>query len=504
MKTKTEKFIEKAIQLHGERYSYGKVLYTKTNEPVIITCSAHGDFLQTPLSHLRGSGCTKCFRESQRIDTKTFIQKSVAVHGDLFDYTNTVYVSSNEKVKVACKLHGEFLQFPQDHMSGHGCPICANKNTYTTEQFIEKCKSIHGDKYDYTKSEYKKYDVKTIVTCRKHGDFEITPKNLFGGYGCYSCGRESAAISMRKSQFNNLYTIDESINHIDIESKYIKCLNEIKQFIESLEETVTVNATVDNIKVDILVENKNIAIDFDGLYSHSSGDIENDISTKKRHLEKTSICEENGIQLLHIFENEWDEKRDVWKSVIKNKLGKSSKVYARNTIVTEITTKSAKTFCDKNHMQGHVNGKYYYALVDNTTNETLALMVIGTPRYSQSDYEILRYCNKLDITVVGGFSKILKHFSKENKGKIVSYANRRWSNGKLYESTGFTKLRVSDPCYFYIKNNILHHRSRFMKHKLKDLLPEFDSKMSEVQNMYNSKYRRIWDCGNIVYEFTLT
>lgn len=130
-------------------------------------------------------------------------------------------------------------------------------------------------------------------------------------------------------------------------------------------------------------------------------------------------------------------------------------------------------------------------------------MTFGKARYSKADYELIRFCNKLNYSIIGGASKLLAHFRKHNKGSIISYANRRWSNGNLYRKLGFTETHISEPCYYYFKmnENKIYHRSSFMKHKLKDKLPIFDENLSEVDNMYNNEYFRIWDCGN--YVFTL-
>jgi hypothetical protein len=155
----------------------------------------------------------------------------------------------------------------------------------------------------------------------------------------------------------------------------------------------------------------------------------------------------------------------------------------------------AKAFCEENHLQGHTTFYKAYGLQHN--DELISVITIGKARYTAADYEILRFCNKLGNSVVGGFSKLFANL--EETGMFVSYANRRWSNGNLYKQTGFADQHISPPCYYYIKSSQLYHRSTFMKHKLKEKLPYFDGEMSEVDNMYMHNYRRIWDCGNIVF-----
>src|SRR5690554_6008376 len=126
---KTKLFIEKARAVHGDRYSYDRVVYARANDKVIITCSKHGDFEQAPKSHIRGSGCAKCGKESmaekQSEESKNrFIERSRAVHGDRYDYSKAVYTRSKDKVVITCKAHGDFEQSPKNHIRGQGCVKC--------------------------------------------------------------------------------------------------------------------------------------------------------------------------------------------------------------------------------------------------------------------------------------------------------------------------------------------------------------------------------------------
>jgi hypothetical protein len=209
-----------------------------------------------------------------------------------------------------------------------------------------------------------------------------------------------------------------------------------------------------------------------------------------------------GIELLHI--NERDDI-DLWKGVIKNKLGLNQRIYARKTHVKEASNKEATEFLIKNHLQGKCISKYKLGLYGEVDGEEqlCALMTFGKARYSKADFELIRFCSLSGFTVVGGASKLIKAFRTSNPGSIVSYANKRWSIGNVYEKLGFTYLHDSPPCYWYMKSNTFSHRSTFMKHKLAGLvgtkLDTFDPDKTEIQNMYENSYRRIWDSGNKVY-----
>ena len=259
-------------------------------------------------------------------------------------------------------------------------------------------------------------------------------------------------------------------------------------------------------EIDIFLPDFNLAIEYNGLMFHSRG--KNSISKfntpdfpKDYHLKKTQMCEEKGIQLLHIFEGEDLTK---WKSLINSKIGKNTKIYARKCILKEITQKECDEFLEKNHLQGSCNASYRYGLFFN--NVLVCVMTFSKSRYNKEyDFELLRFCNLKGYNVIGGASKLLKHFRKHNNGSIISYANRRWSNGNLYEKLGFTKISETKPNYFYFSLDefFLQSRLHFQKHKLKNKLEDFDQNLSECENMFNNGYRQIFDCGNLVYVLSI-
>jgi hypothetical protein len=186
--------------------------------------------------------------------------------------------------------------------------------------------------------------------------------------------------------------------------------------------------------------------------------------------------------------------------MIRSKLGLSKRIYARATEVREVGSVVAKQFLVLNHLQGEsvskVNlGLYYHG-------DLVAIMTFGKPRFNKNyEWELLRFCSLLDINVVGGASKLLKHFRNNYVGSVLSYANREHSSGKLYESLGFKLINESQPNYQWWKGNQMLKRYTTQKHKLPKLLNEsFDSSKTESENMFSNGYRRIWDCGNLVYE----
>lgn len=163
-------------------------------------CPQHGDFFQTPNTHLGGHGCDKC---GGRIvtDTATFIEASVRIHGTKYDYNKVLYVRSQDKVIIACPTHGPFRQRPNNHLNGSGCEKCARGVWIeTTEAFVTEAKRVHGERtYGYEKSAYERMTKPLIIICRDHGEFLQSPSNhITHGEGCMPCGRERAAAARRR------------------------------------------------------------------------------------------------------------------------------------------------------------------------------------------------------------------------------------------------------------------------------------------------------------------
>jgi len=186
-------FIEKAKQLYGDKYNYSKVNYINKITKVIIICNKHGEFTQTPDRHVRlGKECLECSEYLEcngqtRHTTKTFIEKAIIVHGNIYDYSKVNYDTWYTKVIIICKIHGEFEQYAGKHLNGKKCSECNKKPKYTTELFIEKAKTVHGDKYDYSKVNCDCKDSKVIIICKEHGDFEHVALCHLRGSECPKC-----------------------------------------------------------------------------------------------------------------------------------------------------------------------------------------------------------------------------------------------------------------------------------------------------------------------------
>lgn len=196
IKKTTEQFITDAIRIHGNNYDYSKVNYETRSKKVVIICKKHGEFLKTPELHIKGQGCRIC-NGYVALTQKSFLERSQNKHGELYDYSQTQVKTKHDKVVIICKTHGDFEQLPSNHIKGQGCPKCAQilrtKNQrYTTQEFLNSVRTIHLNKYDYSKVDYVNSQTKVEIICPKHGSFNMKPNSHYNGQGCPRCGRIDA------------------------------------------------------------------------------------------------------------------------------------------------------------------------------------------------------------------------------------------------------------------------------------------------------------------------
>src|ERR1035441_7456160 len=186
MTSNTEEFICKAKEVHRDKYKYEQIIYNSGHTKVNIICPEHGIFSQTPDNHLRGHGCPKCAKVYHPT-TEEFITKAQEIHDNTYKYEEVIYKNAKTKIKITCPEHGDFPQIPFHHLLGHGCPKCNNVYRPNTEEFITKAKELHGDKYEYNLVIYKKAKTTVEIICKKHGKFLQTPDNHLHGQGCPKC-----------------------------------------------------------------------------------------------------------------------------------------------------------------------------------------------------------------------------------------------------------------------------------------------------------------------------
>jgi len=276
---------------------------------------------------------------------------------------------------------------------------------------------------------------------------------------------------------------------------------EIVSFINDLGFTTDIsNRTLISPKeLDILIPRANLSIELNGLWWHSYHPELGIPEDRYRHLNKTISVNNAGYSLMHITDFDWHTKKPIIKSMIKSRLGINSRIHGRKCVIREIDKETEKDFLNTYHIQGFISSYIAFGLF--LADDLIMMMSIGKSRYNSAyDYEILRMCTKSDITVIGGVSKLVSYLKgKLPNSVIVSYCDFSKGNGQGYLAAGFTKEGISQPGYCWTNGDIIISRYKTQKHNLSSFLPSFDASLSESKNMFNAKYRRYWDCGNIIF-----
>ena len=247
-----------------------------------------------------------------------------------------------------------------------------------------------------------------------------------------------------------------------------------------------------NQELDVFIPDCNLAIEVNGLYWHS------ELAGKgpKYHLNKTIQCDAKGIQLLQFWDSEIRDHPEIIESMILSKLKKTKRIFARKTVLTEIDYQTGKTFFERTHLQGNAAAPLFLGLFYD--NQLVCCASFAKPRFSKNhDWELIRFASELNVTVIGGLSKIINKVT----GTIVSYANRRWSKGNCYSALSMNLIGQTKPGYWYTKDfKHLENRMKFQKHLLEKTSVHFEPTLSESEIMQKSGYSKVWDCGNLIFQ----
>lgn len=462
-------------------FPYFEAEYVFSQSKITVVCSKHGSWQTNTalLQHRDGPACKQCAIEingkSKRSSTEEFITKAKVKHGERFDYSKTKYVTSFQDVEVICREHGSFFTLPNNHLRGATCSKCkyeiqAKAAIVPFEVFVGRARLVHTE-YEYSDEDYKGTDSEVNIKCSVHGWFKQIGYVHLGGARCKKCaGRGS------KGQEELL--------------SYIKNLG--------FEAVADYRYGSSRQEVDVYVPELKIAFEYNGVYWHSSKYRANDF-----HFNKFKECEALGIRLIHIFSDEWKNKSEIVKQLIRMRLGKTiERLPARKCSITQIDDNTARSFYNKYHIQGWDGSGENYALMNGEI--TVAVMTFSQ-RIGETQWELARFASSKQV--VGGASKLLAHARKQlNFTGIVSYSYNRLFEGGMYKALGFklkTKIR---PTYTYMQpsEDIRLHKSLFRHSKLaRKFGSKYDPTLTEKQNCENNGYYQIYDCGLTKWELTL-
>lgn len=455
----TEEFIIRANKIQGNKYDYSKVEYVDYNTKVCIICPEHGEFYQTPNKHLLGQGCPKC-GNTKKLSLTEFIERSRKIHGNKYDYSKARYVNNGTKVCIICPIHGEFWQTPHNHLIGRGCNKCKNNKisvseTKTTEKFVLEARKVHGDKYDYSKTEYLSAKDKVCIVCPEHGDFWQEASSHISGCGCPKC------------------------NHI-----ISKAETEIAEYVRSLYDGEVItncrNMLAEHKELDIYIPSLKVAFEYDGMIWHS----DRYRVDANYHLKKTEECANKGIKLYHIFEYEWINRQEIVKDKIKHIIGVNYNEYNHtgDYKIIKVNEEEAKEFNERYNLQGHITSSLYIGMHYN--NELKSMLSLQ--KETDNKWKIVRFTNSVNNNFIVNI--IIDYFiDKYNPNKIEAYEDRRWvadPNDGIYCRMGFEFVDTIPPDYSYTKGQ----NDYINKEKLKDC-------------RLSNDYYRIYDCGQYKYEW---
>lgn len=477
-----EEFIRRCYEVHQDTYDLSKVVYTRQRDCIEVHCSIHGAFFPAAINFLHGgTGCPAC--AGRGLD---WVERFTSVHGDKYDYTQFRYVDYKQPAVIICKEHGEFLQTPDNHYRGkQGCPQCKGKRIQLSkqmsfEEFVNRAKVKHNGKFTYTCKEWTNLLTGVVYVQCVHGAHAQSPVNhLSGKVPCAKCGDKKSKPESEVADFLGLFTKVEQRN---------------KQILKPRE-------------IDIYLPDKDIAVEFHGMYWHTHWSAEDEKSNKLKTYIKYKDCGDKGIRLITIFEHEWKNRAQQIKRLLRNAIGKSKgRLMARKCQLGSVSPQDAKAFFEKYHPQGGDGHGDNYGLF--WRGKLVACMRftfgINDRGNAERQWTLSRYATR--ITVVGAASRLFKAFVADKRPDVVkSFSDNRYFSGGMYEQLGFRMEEEIKPDYQVWSPKVglkpkSHYQRRQIQQRLHDHGKEeaYDyktDKRTEQEMTYAMGAGRIYDCG---------
>lgn len=286
-------FLERASKVPmSSMDDLSKIEYVSMSKKAAMFCKTHGIYSCRPSDYLNGHRCPKCSNVAHG-SNESFIEKAMKAHCGKYSYSKVLYTSSKTKVIITCPTHGDFEQRPNDHLNGYGCPMCAKRGSslngrLTTEEFIERARRIHGNRYDYSKVSYSNAKEKVIITCSIHGDFIQVPNNHLNGANCPKCSKVVQTSRMAMGVYEML-----AENGFEVEA----------------EKTFAWLRNERSLRLDFYLPRYNVGIEVQGEQHFVSvprfnGD---DGLLYRKYLDalKKKLCDEHGVRLFYITKSNY-------------------------------------------------------------------------------------------------------------------------------------------------------------------------------------------------------
>lgn len=433
-------FLARAQAAHGDRYDYSRTEYRNTNSKVTVLCREHGAFEQIASDHTSGHGCPACGAKQcidvQRWSTDDFITRARAVHGDRYDYSQAVYVNAQTPIVILCPEHGPFEQVATYHLDGNGCQRCAHNARVDAAEFLRRATESHGDRYDYSRLQYRGTLKPAEIVCKDHGPFWQIPKFHMTGSGCPACA--TALTSSRGER-------------------------DVADWIADLGVEVVRNdrQALGGFEIDIWIPEHRVGIEYNGAYWHN----DRAMPHPRLHETKSQRAKILGVDLMTVWDFDWEKRRDIIQRMIRHRLGMadSTPIHARSCAVVQPSAILINAFYQDTHVQGGVaSARHHYGLQvdgDLVAGMSFAQGASRRGKTGDGEWELLRYATR--GLVRGGASRLFRAFIREQSPKRVwSYSDRQFFPGRLYPRLGFVEDGSVRADY-----RVFHQASRTLWHK---------------------------------------
>lgn len=481
------------------------------------------------------------------VTPQEYLARAQAVHAGRYTYESSTLCSANAKATIFCSLHGAFQQKLANHLRGVGCPACAGRGV----DWVERFRSVHGDRYDYSAVEFIEYKQPVKIRCHEHGEFLQTPDNHYRGkQGCPKCkGQRIRKIKQmpvrefirratevhqgkflyKNVQFTNVLSgvveitcllhgvfTQSPVNHLAGKIGCTKCNNKASKGEEAVATYMALFGAVTRRDHDILspreldvyLPGQNVAVEYCGDYWHSLDSLEAVRVRKNRHHQKYQDCKDKGIRLFTIYESEWINRNYAIRRLLRNALGKSKgKLMARKCELRSVPLTDAKEFYERYHPQGGAGNGEHYGLYWRDKLVACMRFTHGANDRGHAKervWTLTRYATR--ITVAGAASRLFKAFITEHKPQEVkSFSDNRYFEGGMYQQLGFVLEEETGPDYQVWSPKLglrpkTHYQRRVLAQRLKEhgfeegFDPDTDPR-SEAEVTFLMGCRRLYDCG---------
>lgn len=484
----TIEFVRKEVEAAG--YKLLSEEYERGEDLLSMECPKHGPF-SCPYGFIKGGhGCRACGYERVGDKKRTpFEEITELVSKTPYTLISKTRTSHKEKVTLRCNAHGQFKISLDRLKEEQGCRKCGVVKSSTSRILSHKTFAERVSKLGYEMvSHYTTSHEPVTVRCPAHGEFTTKAYSLSNGHGCPSCAM------------------------VGVSSPEKEVLEFVRAFYPATEGNT--KKIIAPLELDVYVPEINLAVEYCGLYWHSEKGLlrgrpdQSSKDAKNYHANKQKMCNENGIRLLTIFEDEWLERQEQVKGYLRSVLNKNEiKLFARKTELKEVAKKEAKIFLESHHVQGSPTFEVAFGLYFDSE---LMAVITGNPHHRQGHgtvFVLNRLAFKGNVSIAGGASKLLKRLLQyaKDKGfaKLLSWSDNRFSEGRVYEALGFTLEDEHGPDYSYVKGQTRISKQSCQKKSLikKGAKGTMDNTEQELAAALG--LTRIWDCGKKAWSMDL-